>query len=166
MYTNLSLNFILVYTKSLVNQNIIDNVRDKKVPSSLHKNFLLEVSKILGMLIMEVKHMSAFKYKNPVYGYNVALFHEIFGENSIFSSLSVEEEIKWVYKDDKRTDEVDGYSRYFIIPGQNPFLVKFPTSQEIEQFAEVELVNPVACKVKNNVYFKAESVKIVKEGGK
>lgn len=110
--------------------------------------------------------MSAFKYKNQVYGYNVALFNEIFGENPIFSSLSVEEEIKWVYKDNKRTDEVDGFSRYFIIPGQNPFLVKFPTSQEIEQFAEVELINPVACKVKNNVYFKAESVKIIKEGGK
>ena len=110
--------------------------------------------------------MSAFKYKNPVYGYNVALFNGIFGENPIFSSLSVEEEIKWVYKDNKRTDEVDGFSRYFIIPGQNPFLVKFPTSQEIEQFAEVELINPVACKVKNNVYFKAESVKIIKEGGK
>ena len=110
--------------------------------------------------------MSAFKYRNPVYGYNVALFHEIFGEKPIFSSLSVEEEIKWVYKDNKRTDEVDGFSRYFIISGQNPFLVKFPTSQEIEQFAEVELINPVACKVKNNVYFKAESVKIIKEGGK
>lgn len=27
--------------------------------------------------------MSAFKYKNPVYGYNVALFNEIFGENPI-----------------------------------------------------------------------------------
>lgn len=110
--------------------------------------------------------MSAFKYRNPVYGYNAALFHEIFGEKPIFSSLSVEEEIKWVYKDNKRTDEVDGFSRYFVIPGQNPFLVKFPTSQEIAQFAEVELINPVACKVKNNVYFKAESVNIIKEGGK
>ena len=110
--------------------------------------------------------MSAFKYKNPVYGYNVALFNEIFGENPIFSSLSVEEEIKWVYKDNRRTDEVDGFSRYFIIPGQNPFLVKFPTSQEIEQFDEIELHGAEACNVRGNIYFRANSITVLNKGGK
>ncbi len=99
-------------------------------------------------------------------GYSSQLFNQIFGNETTAISLSTEADVRMKYADGQRTDKIDSYRYTFVIKGQNPFEVKFSESQGIAQFDEVELINPEACEVRGNIYFRADSVTVLKKGGK
>ncbi|MGY0180723.1 hypothetical protein [Lactococcus garvieae] len=72
-------------------------------------------------------------------------------------------EIQYKYVDKQRTDEIVGYKLWFIQKGLNPFTVKFEQKPELPEFLSiVEFNNLTAIEIRSNVYFKADSLKVVK----
>ena len=106
-----------------------------------------------------------FKFKNKS-GYSSQLFQEIFGNEKTAIVLSPEPIIRMKYVDNKPTNEIDSYRYWFVIKGQQPFEVKFPAQQAIEQFDEIEFQGIEACNVRGNIYFRANSATVLKKEGK
>lgn len=72
-------------------------------------------------------------------------------------------EIQYEYIDNKRTDKITGYKLWFAQEGLNPFSVKFEKEPILPHFLSlVELKELQGIEIRNNVYFKAETVKEVK----
>lgn len=62
-------------------------------------------------------------------------------------------------KDNKKyTDEVDGYSAFFVIAGDEPFKVKFAERQDLQFLQPCKFENLQAIEINRNVYFKAKKV--------
>jgi hypothetical protein len=69
---------------------------------------------------------------------------------------------KWDNNQKKYSDEVVAKALDLYVEGAGFQRVKFPTTftlTNITELSEVELVNPVACKVCGNVYVKADGLK-------
>lgn len=72
-------------------------------------------------------------------------------------------ETQYKYVDKQRTDEITGYKLWFVQEGLNPFVVKFDKQPELPPFlAIVEFENLQGIEIRSNVYFKADSLKVVK----
>lgn len=71
---------------------------------------------------------------------------------------------KYVWKDGKPTSTVKGYATWFIQEGLPPFTVRFPEKVTLpnKYLQIVDFDNLQACEVRDNVYFKADSLKEVK----
>ena len=72
-------------------------------------------------------------------------------------------ETQYKYVDKQRTDEITGYKLWFVQEGLNPFTVKFDKQPELPTFlAIIEFENLQGIEIRSNVYFKADSLKVVK----
>lgn len=72
-------------------------------------------------------------------------------------------ETQYEYVDKQRTDNIKGYKFWFIQEGLNPFTVKFDHKPELPKFLSiVEFENLQGIEIRSNVYFKADSLKVVK----
>lgn len=72
-----------------------------------------------------------------------------------------EPKYKWV--DGKPTSEVTGYSAWVTQEGLPPFQVKLPKEADIPDYLQIiEFEGLEACEVRSNVYFRADSMKMVK----
>lgn len=92
-------------------------------------------------------------------GYSAATATKYINTNSPLLSLSSDLETKYTYENDKRTDQVAGYSAWFGQAGLDPFQIKFLEKIELpRQFAKVKIDNIEGCEVRNNVYFKASGI--------
>lgn len=78
-----------------------------------------------------------------------------------FVGPELEPKFKW--EDGKRTNKIEAYETWFIQEGLPPFQVKFSKQVELPDYESiVEFDNLQACEVRNNVYFKADGMKVVK----
>lgn len=99
-------------------------------------------------------------------GYTEALAKECLGKKGIRalvgSGLSQQPE----YVDGKPTGKIASTRLEFYLEGVGSDNVKLPSYYEldpsIKDWSLIELVNPEAIQVNNNVYFKAEGVKLAK----
>lgn len=72
-------------------------------------------------------------------------------------------ETQFEYVDKQRTENIKGYKLWFVQEGNNPFTVKFDKKTELPPFlAIVEFENLQGIEIRSNVYFKADSLKVVK----
>lgn len=72
-------------------------------------------------------------------------------------------ETQYKFVDKQRTDEIRGYKLWFVQEGLNPFVVKFDKQPELPPFLSiVEFENLQGIEIRSNVYFKADSLKVVK----
>ncbi|RMI77109.1 hypothetical protein ABNB56_00655 [Streptococcus iniae] len=72
-------------------------------------------------------------------------------------------ETQYEYVDKQRTDNIKGYKLWFVQEGLNPFTVKFYQKPELPAFLSiVEFENLQGIEIRSNVYFKADSLKVVK----
>lgn len=77
------------------------------------------------------------------------------------ASTELTPQYEWV--DNKPTDKIVGYRAWFIQEGVDPFTIKFTNKVKLPKYlGKVEFDGLEACEVRNNVYFRAESVKEVK----
>lgn len=74
--------------------------------------------------------------------------------------LTTEPKKMVVWKNNRPTDEVAGYSYWFIeFNGLEPFKIKFPLKLESLKFLDtIKISGLKACEVENSVYFKADNV--------
>lgn len=78
-------------------------------------------------------------------------------------SLSTELTPKYKWEDNRPTDQVTGYSAWFSQEGLDPFTIKFVDEVKLPKYlAKVDFEGLEACEVRNNVYFRAQSVKEAK----
>lgn len=78
-----------------------------------------------------------------------------------FASSYTERQYK--YEDGKSTGEITGYKYWFVQDGLNPFVVKFPNEIKNTEFlAAIEFENLEGIEIRNNVYFRAEAIRVVK----
>lgn len=76
-------------------------------------------------------------------------------------STELDEQHKW--QDNRPTDDVIGYKAWFSQEGLEPFAVKFENKVKLPAYlAKVSFDDLEACEVRNNVYFRANSLKEVK----
>lgn len=72
-------------------------------------------------------------------------------------------ETQYKFVDKQRTDEITGYKLWFVQESLNPFVVKFDKQPELPPFLSiVEFENLQGIEIRSNVYFKADSLKVVK----
>lgn len=72
-------------------------------------------------------------------------------------------ETQYEYVDNQRTDTIRGYRVWLIQEGLNPFAVKFEKKPTLPSFLSViEFENLQGIEIRTNVYFKADSMKVVK----
>lgn len=72
-------------------------------------------------------------------------------------------ETQYEYVEKQRTDTVRGYKLWFVQEGLNPFSIKFETQPTLPPFlATITLDNLQGIEIRNNVYFKANGLKVVK----
>ncbi len=72
-------------------------------------------------------------------------------------------ETQFEYVDKQRTENIKGYKLWFVQEGNNPFTVKFEQKPELPPFlAIVEFEKLEGIEIRSNVYFKADSLKVVK----
>lgn len=72
-------------------------------------------------------------------------------------------ETQFEYVDKQRTETIKGYKLWFVQEGLNPFTVKFDKKPELPPFLSiVEFENLQGIEIRSNVYFKADSLKVVK----
>lgn len=72
-------------------------------------------------------------------------------------------ETQYKYVDKHRTDEITGYKLWFVQEGLNPFVIKFDKEPELPPFLSiVEFENLQGIEIRSNVYFKADTLKVVK----
>lgn len=72
-------------------------------------------------------------------------------------------EVQYEYLNNQRTNNIKGYKLWFIQEGLNPFSIKFENKPDLPKFLSlVEFENLQGIEIRSNVYFKADSVKVVK----
>lgn len=72
-------------------------------------------------------------------------------------------ETQFEYVDKQRTENIRGYQLWFVQEGLNPFSVKFETKPTLPPFlSNVEFANLRGIEIRNNVYFKADGLKVIK----
>ena len=72
-------------------------------------------------------------------------------------------EPQYDYVEKQRTDTIKGYKLWFVQEGLNPFSVKFENEPTLPPFlSTIEFDNLQGIEIRNNVYFKADGIKVVK----
>lgn len=99
-------------------------------------------------------------------GYNSETFNKDFGDRRWLATVGggLQDVRAWDNDKKRYTDQVIAKAADLYVVGAGFQRVKFPTTftlANITELSEVELVNPVACEVRNNVYVKADSLKEV-----
>ena len=97
-------------------------------------------------------------------GYDQKTFKNDFGDLRWFATIGggVQNIRRWDNEQKKYTDEVVAKALDLYVEGAGFQRVKFPTTltiSNITELSEIELVNPVACEVRGNVYVKADGLK-------
>ncbi|EAF5050738.1 hypothetical protein QPJ54_000438 [Listeria monocytogenes] len=85
------------------------------------------------------------------------------GEEAVYFVTSQYEKV-YQYEGNRRTDKVIAHKGWFPQNGNNPFIVKFEGENEPELFkfmSKIEFENLRAIEVKNNIYFKADGMKVM-----
>lgn len=106
---------------------------------------------------------SSFK----VGGYSEPKFHEFIPEDTRVFYLAGSGPVKQVkFEDGKPTDKVDSLKVEVYFEGLGADKIKLPEDfkldPSIKDMQEIKLVNPEACEVQRNLYFKASDIKSVK----
>lgn len=99
-------------------------------------------------------------------GYSLELFKKDFGQRRWFATTGagLQDVRAWDSAQKQYTDTVIAKALDLYVEGAGFQRVKFPTSfvlSNINELSEIELVNPVACEVRGNVYVKADGIKEV-----
>lgn len=97
-------------------------------------------------------------------GYNSETFKKDFGDRRWIATTGggLQDIRQWDNKQKKYTDKVIARALDLYVEGAGFQRVKFPTNfaiSNITELSEIELVNPVACEVRGNVYVKADGLK-------
>lgn len=97
-------------------------------------------------------------------GYSAETFNKDFGERRWFATIGagLQDIREWDNSQKKFTDKVIAKALDLYVEGAGFQRVKFPTSfnlVNIDELSEVELISPVACEVRGNVYVKANGIK-------
>lgn len=97
-------------------------------------------------------------------GYKPETFKKDFGERRWIATTGggLQDIRQWDNDEKKYTDTVIAKALDLYVEGAGFQRVKFPTAfnlANITELSEVELVNPVACEVRGNVYVKADGIK-------
>lgn len=98
-------------------------------------------------------------------GYDPTLAKQFIDPDKPIQSVSSELETRYVWDDTihQYTDKVKDYRAWFIQEGLPPFQVAFPKKISIPEYLQpVEFKNLTALKYRNNVYFRADDLKVVK----
>lgn len=108
--------------------------------------------------------MNIGNLKHKMLGYNRETFKKDFGNLRWFATTGngLQNVRKWDNNQKKYSDEVVAKALDLYVEGAGFQRVKFPTTftlTNITELSEVELVNPVACEVRGNVYVKADGLK-------
>lgn len=106
--------------------------------------------------------MRASNFQNG--GYSNAKFIDLVGEDrDVFALLGAGPIATPKFVDHKPTQEIDSIKIEVYLKGLGADRVKLPATFEldpsIKDMQKIELVNPQACEVGNNVYFKADDIK-------
>lgn len=95
-------------------------------------------------------------------GYSETTAYKYINKNALIQCVTGDIEIQYEFIDQRRTDNIKGYKLWFVQKGLNPFYVKFETKPLLPLFLSiVELENLKGVEIKNNVYFKAEGIKVI-----
>nr|AKG47106.1 hypothetical protein [Limosilactobacillus vaginalis] len=97
-------------------------------------------------------------------GYRPENFQKYFADRRWIATTGggLQDVCQWDNDNKKYTDTVIAKALDLYVEGAGFQRVKFPTSfslANIEELSEVELINPVACEVRGNVYVKADGLK-------
>lgn len=97
-------------------------------------------------------------------GYKPENYQKYFANRRFYATTGggLQDVRKWDNDNKKYTDEVVAKALDLYVEGAGFQRVKFPTSiniDNIKELSEIELVNPVACEVRGNVYVKADGLK-------
>lgn len=104
----------------------------------------------------------AFKMKTTKSGYTTTLADNIINQNQPIYSISTELEPQQQFEDGKPTGEIVAYKAWFIQEGLDPFQVKFEEAIKLPKYMSlIQFDTLQACKVKYNIYFKANGLKEV-----
>ncbi|MFI3728904.1 hypothetical protein [Vagococcus fluvialis] len=96
-------------------------------------------------------------------GYSTKTAEEYIEKSNPIHSISTELEEQYKYEDKKRTDEISGYKAWFSQKDLPPFAVKFEKKIDLPEYLSIVTIeNLQAIEVNYNVYFKAESIKVIK----
>lgn len=101
---------------------------------------------------------------HPKGGYSKDTFKKDFGDRRWFATIGsgLQDIRQWDSTQKKYTDKVIAKALDLYVEGAGFQHVKFPTSfnlNNIQELSEIELVDPVACEVRGNVYVKADGIK-------
>lgn len=97
-------------------------------------------------------------------GYTPETFNKDFDSRRWFATIGggLQDVRAWDNNQKKYTDQVVAKALDLYVEGAGFQRVKFPTTfnlANIEELSEIELVNPVACEVRGNVYVKADGLR-------
>lgn len=102
---------------------------------------------------------------NQKTGYSRDTYNEVFGNvTPIFLAGASGLELKNKFVDGKMTNEPDKVTGEFYFPEIGVASVKFPVDMEVptlQDMQTVELLNAEAVVIKNDVYVRAESVRVM-----
>ena len=102
---------------------------------------------------------------NQKTGYSPETYREVFADvTPVFLAGGTGLQLKNKFIDGKMTNEPDKVTGEFYFPGIGVALIKFPfdmTVPTLQDMQTVELVNAEAVVIKNDVYVRAESVKVI-----
>lgn len=106
---------------------------------------------------------SVFMKRRNTSGYSAKLVTTYLDMAKPIRNLSTELTPQYEWVDNKPTDKIVGYRAWFIQEGVDPFTIKFTNKVKLPKYlGKAEFDGLEACEVRNNVYFRAESVKEVK----
>lgn len=96
-------------------------------------------------------------------GYSTDTANNYIDSNQLIYSLSTDLEVQHKWQENRPTDEVIGYRAWFSQEDLEPFAVKFDNQIKLPAYlSKVSFENLEGCEVRNNVYFRADSLKEVK----
>lgn len=96
-------------------------------------------------------------------GYSNGVANRYIDNNKPVYSISVELDSQYRWEDGQPTSKVVGYKAWFTQEGLPPFSVKFSDEIDLPKYMSiVEFEGLEGCEIKNNVYFRATSVKKIK----
>lgn len=99
-------------------------------------------------------------------GYSEAKYQELVGERQAYLLMGSGPVATPKFVDKRPTEEIDSIKVEIYLEGLGADRIKLPANfklnSSIKDMQPVELINPQACEVGNNVYFKADDIKAVK----
>lgn len=115
------------------------------------------------MISFSKKRMENDMFKKTLKGYSTEVAEKYLPTGKAML-VGMHPVVQYLYKEGKRTDEIQGYQVWFAIEDENPFKIKFIQKPDLSKFELgdiVELQNLEAIEIRDNVYFRASSMKKV-----